>query len=123
MGLATQFEELYTHLRIVTQDFHRALLHLRLCPCRRLAFLLCQVLVGSNLVVLDDFLGDPLHDRVRLLRADDANVQQQGYQDNQKSTSEHDFHLSHVVDGIRSEPLRHTDIANNWPREIGLSSY
>jgi hypothetical protein len=25
-----------------------------------------------------------------------------------------------VVDGIRSEPLRHTDIANNWPRAIGL---
>jgi hypothetical protein len=45
------------------------------------------------------------------------------HQDNQRSTSEHDFPLSHVVDDMRSEPLRHTDMANKWPREIGLSSY
>ena len=34
------------------------------CATWRLAFLLCQDLASSGLVVLDDFLGDPLHDRV-----------------------------------------------------------
>ena len=60
-------DERRPHLWIVPQGLHRALLDLRLLPCRRLAFLTGQVLAGRGLVMLDDFLRDPLHDRERLL--------------------------------------------------------
>src|SRR5262249_53416031 len=61
-------EEFCPHLRIGPQELQRALLDLRLLPGRGLFFLLRQLLTGRGLVFLDDFLGDPLHDRERLLR-------------------------------------------------------
>jgi len=95
-------EERRPHLRIVPEELHRALLRLRLLPCRGLAFLLGQGLAGRGLVMRDDFLGNLLHDRGRFLRAGNAHVQQQGHAYTQDSTSRVGFLLSHGVECIWS---------------------
>src|SRR5215831_4675985 len=88
-------EELRPHLWIAPQELYGALLYLRPGPCPGLAFLLGQLLTGRGLVMLDDFLGDLLHDRERFLRTGKAHVQQHGHAYQQEgSTSYHDFLLS-----------------------------
>src|SRR5262245_18431269 len=87
-------EELGPHLWIVAQDLYGALLDLRPGPCPGLAFLLRQLLTGRGLVMLNDFLGDLLHDWVRLLRLGEAHGQQHGHQSQQVQASDHHCPLS-----------------------------